>query len=197
MRRRHPAAGLALSLTVMLALAGCGGGGSGNDQVASLAEGTTASASAGATSAEDSEKEVLAYVECLRDNGADVPDPTFDADGNMTLGGASGSGAGVQGLDQDALSKAQEACGDVPAGITSALGDIDQSQFQDAALEFAKCMRKEGVDVGDPDFSKGFSGGAGGIFPGLDLQDPKTQKAADSCQSVFAQSGVSVPGGTS
>jgi hypothetical protein len=114
-----------------------------------------------------------------------VPDPTVDADGNLVLGGGGGGGgtgtARPPQIDRDAFAKAQEVCGDIPTGALG-LDDQDMSEIQDAALAFAKCMRAEGVDVPDPDFSRGLGQGAG-PFGDLDTDDPKVSAALEKCQS--------------
>ncbi|MGL4172968.1 MAG: hypothetical protein ACRCTR_02680 [Actinomycetota bacterium] len=169
-----------------LVLAGCGGDDSSDTGVASVAgSSNTASASATAQSAEEKEAAALKYVECLRGEGLDVPDPQVDENGNLRLRPPGGRGGGGQGggIDREAFQKAQDACGEVPEGLG---GQIDQNdpEFQDAVLKFAECMRGEGIDIGDPDFSGG--GGPGGLFQGLDLQDPKVQEATEQCRSALA-----------
>jgi hypothetical protein len=62
---------------------------------------------------------------------------------------------------------------------------MNDPEFQDSALKFAQCMRKEGIDMKDPDFSQGASGGAN-PFGNLDRDDPKTAAALQICQKEFA-----------
>ncbi|MGL5859315.1 MAG: hypothetical protein ACRC35_13095 [Angustibacter sp.] len=176
-------------LLAVLALTGCGGDDSdAGNQVASVAGGGQTSSSATAQSNADKEKEAVAYVECLRKQGIDLPDPTVDPDGTLQLQPPRG---GIGSIDQSTFAKAQESCGPIPEGLTGGF-DPSDSQFQDNAVKFADCMRKEGVDVGDPDFSGGAAGNPQQIFPGLDLQDPQQQEAASKCRSAF---GDALPGG--
>ena len=150
--------------------------------VASVA-GTGATATAAPSASGDAEKQLLDYVECLRGQGLDVPDPTVDADGNLVLGPGGGGNAQPPQIDRDSFAKAQEVCGDVPTGALG-LDDQDMTEIQDAALAFAKCMRAEGVDVPDPDFSGGLGQGASGRpFGDLDTDDPKVSAALEKCQS--------------
>ncbi|MCZ6456614.1 MAG: hypothetical protein O6650_05120, partial [Actinobacteria bacterium] len=89
-------------------------------------------------------------------------------------------------------------CGDLIEGLISQIfRDIDQSEFQDSFLEFAVCMRDQGIDMPDPDFSGGFGpgeGGGRGLFGDIDPQDPAFQEAAEECQGIF-EGGFGLRGG--
>jgi hypothetical protein len=201
--------GLALFLTA------CGGGGGGDGSgVASLA----ADADQAAASADDgpaTEEEVLAWVECMREQGLDIADPTVDADGNLVLGrgprgggAAGGATAGTperQPIDRDTFSKAGETCGNPPQ-TGGGFSEEDRQATQDSMLAMAQCLRDEGLDVADPDFSSQGPGGAPvrangaggdadqprGIFGGLDMNDAKVQAAFDTCRDEL---GTNFPGG--
>jgi hypothetical protein len=180
-----------LLLTVLTA---CGSGAESSTGVASVGGGSSGPA-ASPTASGDAEKELLGYVECLRGEGLDVPDPTVDADGNLTLGGRGGSGIQPGQIDREKFQAAQEKCGQPPAGALG-LDDEDRSELQDAALEFATCMRGEGIDVPDPDFSQGGAGGRGGMpFGDLDTDDPKVAAAVEKCQDAFQGIGPNATGG--
>jgi len=124
----------------------------------------------------------------VRDQGVDIADPVVDADGNLTLGGGGsggGDGTGVPTIDHDALVTAQEACGEVPTGAFGS-GLRDATEFQDAALAFVRCMRDEGLEVADPDFSTTSGPGGGGMLGDLDRADPAVIAALETCQGDFA-----------
>jgi hypothetical protein len=169
-------------------LSACGGSSGGGDaQVASIA--TTGSSGAAPTkaSSSDTEKELNDYTECLRKQGVDVPDITVDADGNPSFGAPGGGGGGGGDFDRDAFTAAQKVCGDPPASLTNSLQkNLNSPEFQDSALKFAQCMRKEGIDMKDPDFSQGVGGAGGNAFGDLDRDDPKTAAALEVCQKEFA-----------
>ncbi|MGJ7442166.1 hypothetical protein [Aquipuribacter sp. MA13-6] len=215
---RRAAAVPALLLTVAFLLTGCGGSGEDDPGVASLDQpsgGAADDTSAGGSSTPaDVEAELLAYVECLRGEGLDVPDPTVDAEGDLQMGGpgaggggpggggAGGGGAGGGGGgpagDPEAFQAAMEVCGDVPEGAVGGPGEVDSAEFEDAALAFAECMREAGIDVGDPDLGgggpgAGGGGGDGGPFGDLDMEDPAVQEALEACQQVFADAGMGQP----
>ncbi|HUX71621.1 MAG TPA: hypothetical protein VMV41_13980 [Cellulomonadaceae bacterium] len=187
---RRPRAWALLAVAAGLTLTACSTSTDGT-QVASLkdAGGSTAgSAGTAASASAGTEAELLAYVQCLRDQGVDIADPTVDADGNLTLGGGgpgSGSGTGTPTIDHDALLAAQDVCGAVPAG---AFGSAvrDTTEFQDAALAFVQCMRDEGIEVADPDFSTTSGPGGGGMLGDVDRTDPAVIAALETCQGDFA-----------
>ncbi|HEU0288914.1 MAG TPA: hypothetical protein VFR22_17825 [Nocardioidaceae bacterium] len=63
------------------------------------------------------------------------------------------------------------------------LSQEDESAMQDAALEFAQCMRDKGYDMPDPDVSNGGMRIQGG--GDLDPNDPQVQKDMNECQEAF------------
>ena len=156
---------LPLAMATML-LAGCNSNDSGNG-------GTPTDTSTDPMAAQ------LAYAQCMRKNGVDVPDPKSGDNGMVQLG----PGAGSLGGDQGTFEKAQKACakyvedmgGTGPAG---ALSEADKEQM----LQFAECMREHGVNVPDPDFNGG-DGGVGFEIP----SDPQGQANFDAAQKACQQ----------
>jgi hypothetical protein len=70
----------------------------------------------------------------------------------------------------------------------------DSQEFQDAALEFAQCMRDNGIDMPDPEFdgeggvqirAGGGPGGAGG--PGGGPDDEEFQAAEEECRPIMEE----------
>ena len=139
------------------------------------------------------EERLLRFADCMRENGVDFPDPVVEADGTVTFGfrpGAGGAGAAQEiGRDPD-LPAAREACEHLLEGLSfgPGSGNFDTTELQDALLEFAQCMRDNGVDMGDPDLSdfgpgRNRDGGPpGGPFGGIDFQDPDVVAALELCQ---------------
>jgi hypothetical protein len=186
------------ALVVVVALAACGDD-SDDPGVASLDEGAdAAAASASASATAGAEEELLAYTECLRDQGLDVPDPEVDADGNLVLGGGGGGGPGAGGglPDQEEFEAAQEVCGEPPAGVGGALDELQSPEFQDALLAFTQCLRDRGYDVEDIQIGEGPAAGGGNPLGDLDLEDPEVAADLDECQAeAFAGVDVPMPGG--
>jgi hypothetical protein len=127
-RRTWPLAALAL---VALIGAGCGGGGSDGD-------GNTTAANQG---------KAVKFAQCMRENGvSQFPDP--DASGQLTIDGVL-NGSSID-PDSPTWNAAIDACkGLQPPGFTG--GGERSSDEQDAALQFAQCVREHGVpDFPDP-----------------------------------------------
>lgn len=148
-------------------LAACGGGADAGGEVATLSGESAANADdAAATGDEvDSSQALLDFAACMRENGVEMDDPTFDAEGNVQgfgPGGSGGVGAG-QGFDprSDDFQTAIEACNDLIAGADfggpGGGRGFDRTGIQDAFNEFTACLRDEGVQVDDLTL-----GGAGG-----------------------------------
>src|SRR5665811_1570592 len=125
------------------------------------------------------EEAVLAYTACLRDEGLDVDDPTVDADGNLRPPRP----RGLEGLDREAARAAFDACSHYLADFTFGFDRGDQTERQDQLIEYAACMRKNGYDMPDPDFSgSGTPGqGGGGSFGEINPDDPAFQTAQAAC----------------
>ena len=138
------------------------------------------------------EERLLAFAECMRQHGVDFPDPVVEADGTVTFGfrpgGGAGQGAGNIRANPD-LPAAREACGDLLEGLAfgPGSGNFDQTELQDTLLEFAQCMRDNGIDMGDPDL-RDFGPGnddepqPGRPFGGIDFDDPDVAAAFEVCQ---------------
>ena len=164
----------ALVATMALVLAACGGSGDDETQVATLSGDDAAASDDGTGDAEgaevDTSEALLEYAACMRENGVDMEDPTFDADGNLQGGGFGGGAGGDQGFDprSDEFQTAQEACGDLLEGVTfggpGGGGGFDGSAIQDALTSFTQCLRDEGIQVDDVTLG-GPGGGADGGPP--------------------------------
>ena len=178
-----------------LAAAACGGSMAEVDGVASLDDDTAAPQSEGTEAPGngevDAEEAFLAFTECMRENGVDIDDPTVDADGNLSL--AFGGPAGD--LDFDALESARIECEQHLEGVTLGFDRGDESEFEDTLLEYAQCMRDNGVEMDDPDFSSFGPGAepseegepqARGPFGDIDPDDPAFQAAQEVCGDILS-----------
>ncbi len=189
---------VAIAALAMLLAACSGDGGTG---VASLDTGTTPQAETPAADADDvtEEEALLAFSACMRDNGVeDFEDPIVNPDGSVTFGFVEGAtdGGPFQDTDREVLEAAFESCQGELEGIALGAGDggFDLTEIQDTLVEFAQCMRDNGVDVEDPDLSDFAPGGGGDGFAGpfgdLDITDPDVQAAVEACQGLFAGFGT-------
>jgi hypothetical protein len=192
--------GAALVLAVValaLLAAGCGGSSSSGDEgVASIEDdsATPAAETSGETTgseATDPQQAMLDYAQCMRDNGIDFPDPDFSGGGGLFQIG--GEGSDIDPSDPD-FQAADEKCQPILEDSRPQLSEEDQQAMQDAFLEYAQCMRDNGIDFPDPDFSEG--GGVGvriGPNSDIDPDDPDFQAADKECQPILEESGVGPP----
>jgi hypothetical protein len=150
-----------LGISIALIATACGSGNNASAQVASLGSTPGTGTASDTTSPVDTQDALLKYAACMRENGIDMADPTFDADGNPT-GGGFGPDSGID-PQSDEFQKAQTACGDLLQGVT--LGGrggngFNRDAIQNGLNDFTACLRDEGLDVDDITF--GPPGGAAG-----------------------------------
>jgi len=182
------------------ALAACGGSaGSSNNQVAQLDPGTQAAPNTtttpSTTSSGSFQDTLLKFAQCMRSNGVNVPDPTFDANGRPQF--QQGSGQQLNRNDP-AFRAAFDKCRTVLQSALPQFSQSDRQAFQNAALKYAQCMRQHGINIPDPNFNSGGGGfgfggggagggggGGGGPFGNINRNDPKFQAANEACRSAF------------
>jgi hypothetical protein len=183
---------LAAIATALLAIvaSGCGSSDSPDDGVAALETGPAAAAQTDTTeeqTEEDPQEAALKWARCMREHGIDVPDPQVDEDGGIQVRAGQGGFRRGEGND-DEFREAQEACGSPLGNARPQLTEAQREELQETMLEFAKCMRKEGIDMPDPDFS-----GGGGVFRaragggGVDPDDPDFQAAQKECEPILQE----------
>ncbi len=122
------------------------------------------------------EEGLLSFAQCMREQGLDFPDPSFDSEGNPEF-------TDFDIVDQDAFEAAFVNCEDILRDAFPDEFDLDpevQAALYDASLEFAQCMREQGLDFPDP------KPGEFGFFAfrdaEVDLNDPAFQDAFAVCQ---------------
>lgn len=199
------------SLVLLLALtaAACGSGSSA-DALATLDEpetsgaelatldGSDGSATDDAPAAElDTDEAMLALADCLRDQGFEVQDPEIDEDGFPRIRTMFQPLMESGEIGREEMRTAMDACSVYSDAIRTQFGETDRSDIEDQIYEYASCMRDNGFEMADPDFStepgegQG-QGQGGGPFGGLDRDDPEFQAAHEVCQDLFVGGG---PGG--
>jgi hypothetical protein len=194
--RRPHLAGVIGALALTLALAACAGGGDHTGGVASLSgsdrpTATTTSNAAGG-SRTDRRQAALEFARCMRQHGIDMPDPRFDADGNMTL--TIRGRPGSPKPDDPAFKAAQQACQKyLPNGGKPTRPNPQQLQ---QALQFARCMRAHGVDMPDPQPDGAMivrgSGGGKSAGKGDNPDDPTFKRANEACKHFLGGKGGTV-----
>jgi len=132
------------------------------------------------------EEQALAFAACMRDEGIDFPDPAVNADGSVDFFGGGGGRDGGGFRDDPNFQGAIEECGELIEGASFLPNSGDFTEQEDAFFEMAECLRDNGIDVADPDFSGGAGPGRDLFGPDFDPEDPATAAAIDACQDVFA-----------
>jgi len=174
-------------LVVLASLAtACGGSADADAGVASLDESVTLDETGVETAPEPTEEEaLLAFTACLRDQGVDIDDPTVDADGNLRIARPNAAAEDPE-FDREAFRGARESCGELLEGVNLGFQAEDRTEIEDQLLEYAACMRDNGFDMPDPDFSSTpGQGGGGGPFGQLDRDDPAFQSAQEACAEII------------
>jgi len=139
----------------------------------------------------ESEAAMLAFTQCLRDQGIDVDDPTMDADGNMQLPPINIEMPDVV-ADPDELPDMSEfedmiaPCEEHLEGVVSTFSSADTTEIEDMLLAYAECMRENGVDMPDPDFSSG-----GGVIDLGAIGGEDFDAAEAACSPLLADLGFS------
>ena len=178
---------LALSVFALVASA-CGGGDAGDDGVASIEDLSAVTTSTAAPTADDDElvideEKVLEFAACMRDGGIDFPDPVVDSDGNVGFDLMAMRDLGD--IDEAELEAAFEPCAQYLEGVSFGFERIFDAEFQDEIVVFAGCMRENGIDMPDPDFTGIMEGEP--LFPGWEpeLDDPDFDVAFEACEDLL------------
>jgi hypothetical protein len=160
---RSRALATAMVAAALLAVGACGGS-SGDDGVAA------ADAAAPDRGSQDADAQALAFAQCMRDNGVDMPDP----------------GPGQQGFyeafheleanyDQATLQEALTACEDLmPTFAAEQHGDDEDM------LALVECLRDQGLDVPDNLFENGMP---------PNVHQDELMAAMEECRGVLAGGG--------
>lgn len=137
------------------------------------------------------EEAVMAFTVCLRDEGLDVDDPIVDDQGNLRPPRL----REIESMDREVAEAAFESCNEYLEDVTFGLESEDRTEREDELLAFAACVRDNGYDMPDPDFSTARTPGqgGGGPFGGLDREDPAFQTALAACSDIFG-AGAPIPG---
>ncbi len=176
----------------------CGGSADANEGVASLDDSAVLETADPVDAPEMTEEEaLLAFTACLRDAGVEIDDPTVDADGNLRIARPN-QAAGDGEFDRESFRSARESCSHHLEGVNLGFRAEDRTEIEDQLLEFAACMRDNGYDMPDPDFSGTPGQGGGGPFGQIDPDDPAFQTAQEACSEIIDGFGRGVgpgPGG--
>ena len=143
---------------------------------------------------------LVAFARCMRQHGVAMNDPTRRArqlpdHDRRPRRARQGEARPAGPRPEDPEGACRPARSSCRAASRSSRRPTTQ-RLQDAALEFARCMREHGIEVPDP---KVGAGGLVQIAGGPKTASPKAQKIQQQCQQAFRSArGTSAPaGGTS
>ncbi|MFC2046545.1 hypothetical protein ACFLTC_03380 [Chloroflexota bacterium] len=170
MIRRNVA--LILAIAFGLVLVACG---SASDSVPSL--GATPTAVVGEETLGD-EAKVMAFVQCMRDEGIEFKDPLVDSDGNVQFPEL------VEGLTvtREELAEPYAACAHHLEGLSFGRQRGDVTERVDQLVALATCLRDKGYDVDDPTAETLDQWGAD-FRVEFDWDDPAAKEAYQECSS--------------
>lgn len=181
---------IALATGFALLAAACGGGGDTTEGVASLSETDQAPSSTVTSTTIDPEEALMAFTACMREQGIELEDPTVDAEGNLQLPRPP---TDLTPREREEAREAFQECADLLEGVALGLLGVTETELEDALVRYAACMREQGYDLPDPDFSQGLAR-PGGIFGrDIDPNDPAFQAADAVCRDVFTEAGIDLP----
>ena len=169
-----------IAIAIVLILTACGGD-SDDSAVASIediASTTTASAIESPDDLAIDEGAVLEFAACMRDGGIDFPDPIVDANGDVGFDLL--ALRDLADVDEAEIEAAFEPCAPLLAGVSFGFEQLFDAEFQDELLGFSVCMRANGFDMPDPDFSNLTT--TGQLYPEFDLDDPDFETAFEACE---------------
>ena len=173
---------LPLLIAFGLAVAACSAG-TANSDVVSLNADTRDTQTQSDDGSIPGEESVLAFTACLRDEGLNIDDPAVDAGGNLVP--PTPHAIAAETLDMAAVHSAFDVCQGFLEGVTFGLNTEDLTGREDELLAFAVCMRENGYDMPDPDFTGDGHTGAGPFGDAIDTDDPAFQTAAQSCDGII------------
>ncbi|NNK92467.1 MAG: hypothetical protein HKO87_08535 [Acidimicrobiia bacterium] len=182
---------IVVTVLLSMALIGCTGTDA-TEPVASLQTTETSQAPAEEQTSEvQAEEAMLDFSQCLREHGVEVGDPTMNADGSLELPPVEFEGAAD--ADPEAMIAEMDAafaeCEEHLAGVTFGAPDPGAGvAFEDALVEYAGCMREQGIDMPDPDFSG--DGGFITVGPDSPGAEDEFEAAHSECQPILAGAGL-------
>ena len=156
--------------TIVLALSACTIGEEETKGVVSIDENTVSTTIFDEVTFEEG---VLNFAQCMREEGINFPDPTFDIDGNPQFDN-------VDVENEDEFEEAFTNCEDILRNALPEQFDLDpevEAALVDASLEFSQCMREEGIS--------NFPDPTPGEFGFFAFRDAEIEWTSDDVQEAF------------
>jgi len=156
--------------TIVLALSACTIGEEETKGVVSIDENTVSTTIFDELTFEEG---VLDFAQCMREEGINFPDPTFDIDGNPQFDN-------VDVENEEEFEEAFTNCEDILRNALPEQFDLDpevEAALVDASLEFSQCMREEGIS--------NFPDPTPGEFGFFAFRDAEIEWTSDDVQEAF------------
>ena len=160
--------------TIVLALSACTIGEEETKGVVSIDENTVSTTIFDEITFEEG---VLDFAQCMREEGINFPDPTFDIDGNPQFDN-------VDVENEEEFEEAFTNCEDILRNALPEQFDLDpevEAALVDASLEFSQCMREEGIS-NFPDPTPGEFGFFAFRDADIEWTSDEVQEAFEICQ---------------
>jgi hypothetical protein len=127
----------------------------------------------------DDEAKVMAFVQCMRDQGIEYKDPVVDSEGNVQRPEL------VEGVTvtREELAASYQACAHHLEGLTLGRERSDLSKRVDKFVALATCLRDKGYDVDDPTAETLDQWGID-FRVEFDWDDPEAMAAYEECSSA-------------
>jgi hypothetical protein len=129
----------------------------------------------------DNEAKVMAFAQCMRDEGFELKDPTVDADGNVQIPEP------IEGVSytRAEIRVGYEVCGVHLEGITFGRQREITSEMVDQLVELASCLRDKGYEVDDPT-AETLQAWRANLRVDFDFNDPEAMEAFQECSGGAA-----------
>jgi|GEM_PF-1186586 len=172
-------------VSVTLLFAACGGDDDSDDNSSSNnSSSSSSSSSSGSSNADmimnEMEENTLDLFQCLRDQGIDIKDPSFEGNG---LQESMNELSQMPGAEQ-----AAEACTEEAEKMLDVFGGPEKAEeFVEDYAQFARCMREHGYNIPDPDPNNPET-----LQPNnIDFSDATIEATAKDC---LDESNLQIPG---
>lgn len=126
----------------------------------------------------DDEAKVMAFTQCMREQGIELKDPVVDADGNVQQPELVEGGT----MTREEWKEPYTACAHHLEGLSFGTEREDATEMVDQIVELAACLRDKGYDVDDPT-AETFDQWRSDFRAEFPWDDPAAQKAYEECSS--------------
>jgi hypothetical protein len=127
----------------------------------------------------DPQKAELAWAQCMRDHGVNLPDP------------GTSSGPVQLNVDPTTMDAAQNACKSKLKGQNlKRPSAAEQARMRDALVKFSQCMRAHGINLPDPQFNENGATLRVGGDSSIDPNSAEFQAAQKACQKNLPGKGT-------